>query len=208
MWLVVGVLFFLGIWVCCGNSKTSYPTQGSGAADLIRLKAEPAFATVKSPPPLPKLRARAVLPKPTYTFYFAATAFDKDGLESGYSNEVTYSTTNPMNPVTLAWDASISSNRPITYWIYQGGISGSYTNHYAAGTNLLLTLRPSLPKTNLLITVTTTGATNLAWAPSLRGPWTSLNSTNWMATNPPAPRYFRSVAKKAGSKVFISGQYQ
>lgn len=206
-WLVAAAVFFLGIWLCCAKGRVRYPTQGAGAADLLGLKEEPAFATLKSPP-VPKPRAVAVLPKPTYTFYFAATAFDRNGLESDYSNEVTYSTTNPMKAVTLAWDASISTNGPLTYWIYQGGASRSYTNHYAAGTNLALAVRPALPRTNLVLTVTTSGATDLSWAPTLRGPWTSLNATNWSDTNPPAPRYFRAVANKAGSKLFISRKYQ
>ena len=192
------------------SAFASSPTQGAGAADLVR-KAAP-IAPVQSSaignglsaiPALPTVNL-ILKPTTTQTWYFAATAVATNGLESDFSSEVSFSTTNRHVEVTLAWDPSPGTNTGLRYNIYTGGASRTYTNTTSAGTNLTLTvaLYPP-PLTNTLLTVTgTLGATNLAWASSLRGPWMLLGTTNYIGTNVPSPRFYRGVGKQ-GNKVTI-----
>jgi hypothetical protein len=140
----------------------------------------------------------ASLPLTLETNYFAVTAINTNCLESEFSNEVMFVRTNYVRAVTLAWDASPSPN--VTYLVYRGPAIRSYTNSYPAGTNLTLTiwLKPP-PMTNVVVTVTTTSATNLLRSSSL-GPlaiWNSLGKTNWMATNPPSPLFFRALGRNS-----------
>ena len=141
-------------------------------------------------------------------FYFAATATDGWGQESVFSREVVYGWTGGVHFVTLAWDRSLTTN-PITYRVYRGRSSGVYTRNFAAGDALVLTVPLfDYELSNLVLTVTTTNATNLAWASGLAGPWAKLNTTNWSITNPTVPRYFRAIGKKAGSTVKINARHQ
>lgn len=142
-----------------------------------------------------------------YPFYFAATAKDDFGRESDFSNEAEYGYSGTVRYVTLAWDRSPTTN-PVTYTIYKGRSSRSYTNSYPAGTNLTLTVPLfDYELSNLVVTVTTTNATNLAWASGLAGPWAKLNTTNWSITNPTALRYFRALGKN-GNTVNINARHQ
>jgi multisubunit Na+/H+ antiporter MnhC subunit len=199
---IVWALFVLAafLWIAHEASgktrRTQPPTQGSGAAALMA-----------KPVPGPSM---LVLPKiviKPQSFYFVATA-QAGGLESTNSNEVVYVRTNTsVQWVTLAWNRSPTLTTITNYMVYKGRVSGVYTNAYPAGTNLTLRV-PLFPPvlTNVVINVTTTGATNLAYASSLAGPWVKVGATNWTATNPPSPRYFRSM--KAGSRVYISSIWQ
>ena len=194
------------------SAIASSPTQGAAAADLVRkvahrsASAPLAIGTLQSamPPAVPQFAPRLVASVSTQTWYFAATAVATNGLESDYSSEVSFSTTNRHVAVTLAWDPSPGTNTGLRYNIYTGGASRTYTNTASAGTNLTLmvALYPP-PLTNTLLTVTgTLGATNLAWASSLRGPWMLLGTTNYTGTNVPSPRFYRGVGKQ-GNKVTI-----
>lgn len=152
------------------------------------------------------LMAPAVVPAPRVAvYYLTATARFSTGQESGYSNEVKYTNALRLATVELAWD-SYATN-VWQYTIYKGRASRSYTNSYSAGTNLTLRV-PLFPPvlTNVVITVSClSDGTNIAYASKPTGSWTMLNTTNWTATNPPAPRYFRSLGVK-GNAVTISVQ--
>jgi hypothetical protein len=198
------------------SAMASPPTQGAAAADLVRKVARrsaiapPATGALQSamPPAVPQLAPRLVSPVSTQTWYFAATAVATNGLESDFSSEVIFGTTNRHVAVTLAWDPSPGTNTGLRYNIYTGGASRTYTNTTSAGTNLTLTVSLYPPAlTNTLLTVTgTLGATNLAWASSLRGPWTLLGTTNYVGTNVPSPRFYRGVGKQ-GNKVTIKSTH-
>jgi hypothetical protein len=142
-------------------------------------------------------------------FFFSATATDQKGLTSDYSNEAIFTNywSNYLSSVSLAWDASITTNQISNYTVWQGTQSQAYVKSAKAGTNLTLKwqLVPP-PLTNLVVNVTTTG-TNLYRATTLKGPWTKLNTTNYFTTNPPASYLFRSKGK-SGNKVFIKASYQ
>ena len=156
----------------------------------------PALGSVGQVPPLPApvKSAAAAAPAITNRYVFAATAVDKFGLESDYSNEV--GCTN-LREVALAWDRSPGTNTVTNYFVYWGGTNWAYTTRWPAGTNLTVTLRsPNMvPRTNVVVTVTTTRATNLLAANSLRGPWLRLNATNWTRTNGISPQYWRAVGR-------------
>lgn len=137
----------------------------------------------------------AVIERPaTNRYCFAATATGTNGLESDFSNEVC--ATN-LRVVTLAWDKSPGTNAVTNYAVYWGGKNGTYTNKWQCGTNLTVTLRlPWVkPKTNCVVTLTTSKATNILAANSFKGPWVALNATNWTGTNPTSPQYWRAVGK-------------
>lgn len=138
----------------------------------------------------------AVVLPPRTNWWFVVTAL-RDGLESGFSNEV--STTNSLP--TLAWDRSDTN---CTYRVYRGTNSGQYNRSWDAGTNLLFTIPKDILLTNIVITVTTTG-TNLAYATTLKGPWTKYNKTTFKDTNPPT-RYWRGLGQ--GSKVVTTAVFQ
>lgn len=182
-------------------------SQGDGAAALIKKR------VVVSAAPMPPLPAAIVIPPDTNyaTFYFSATATDTNGLESDYSNEVVYTNrySSYSETVALAWDRSPGTNVITKYSVYYGGASRTYTNVTKAGTNLtaIVRLAPE-PPTNFVLTVTATGgATNIFWASSLKGTRMALNTTNYVATNLPAPRYFWGRGKR-GNQVLITGRWQ
>lgn len=153
--------------------------QGAGALALIS-------RSIVIPP-------RPILPP----YYFAATASNSFGV-SDFSNEVIYTRywKSGISEITLAWN---SSTNALTYWIHKGRTNRVYTISYPAGTNLFMTVPLAWPTlSNLVITVTCmNGGTNIAYSTSLAGPWTKLNTTNWSATNPPAPRYFRGIGARS-----------
>jgi len=71
------------------------------------------------------------------TYYFATTAYDTSGVESGYSNEVSgviqqTSTTTTQQPTTLAWDRS-TSPEVVGYKVRWGTEKGVYTNSLKVG---------------------------------------------------------------------------
>lgn len=163
----------------------SSPTQGAGARALVR----GARLSVSVPPPLP-----TVAPLPgTNRYYFVCTArlMDTNVAESAYSNELCWTNTAKTNVVGLGWSASASAaTNTILYRLYQGRVSGAYTNSQDAGTSLSASfvLMP-LPSTNTILTFTTSG-TNLAYSTNLakgvwtpyRPPVTSLSVTNIFKT--------------------------
>jgi len=178
--------------------KSAAVQQGDGASALIAK----AGSLVPAAPPGPT-------PKPIFPpFYFVVTATATNGLESNYSNEAIFTNTIPglKTNVTLGWDASVSDLPISNYTIFMGRVSGVYTNRFNAGTNLALSVSLYGPRlTNWILFVTTTNATNLAMSDSLSGPWTLLNTNNWTATNPPAPRFFLGVGESE-NRVMISHQ--
>lgn len=140
----------------------------------------------------------------TNLWFFAATATDKQGLESDFSSEVVLTnifSNSPISLVTLAWDKSSGTNVITNYTIYFGSAHTNYTNLTLVGTNLTGTVRVlPAPLTNTVLTVTTTG-TNLYRSSTLNGPWISLGRTSYAVTNSPSPFYFRS--RPSSSKVSI-----
>jgi hypothetical protein len=123
--------------------------------------------------------------------------------------------------ITLAWDPSPGTNIIASYQIYWGTSSHAYSNSVSAGlTNTATISIPAGPiyiaatavdenglesdfsneviysneapaKTNLQVTITTTG-TSILYARSVLGPWTATNRTALFWTNPIPPWYFRS----------------
>ena len=169
---LVSVLLIL----CCCSCSTFEPAR------QVALFLPP---TPPPPPPMPSvqsLRAAAALVVPIVTnrWYIAATA-QAGGLESDFSNEVSFATTNRtlVAPV-LAWDASPGTNVVTNYTLYYGPASGFYSNTASAGTNLTMTLWLLAPKTNRVVTI-------------------SANTTNWAPvtkTNPSGNVFVRAVATK------------
>jgi len=198
-WLIVliSLAIFL-VFKCGGAQRRATVTQGAGAQALI---AKTVASMPASGPTLP----RAVIPPGTNRYYFAATAMDNAGSESDYSTEVMFTNTARTSALTLAWDKSPGTNVITNYNVFWGRASRTYTNKQACGLSLTKTVQlVPPPLTNSVVTVTTTGATNLVWASSLKGPWTKLGVTNWTGTNIAGPRFFRAM--KAGSKVLIAGR--
>lgn len=198
-WLVALLILIWGVGLCAvavpRKRAASYPTQGSGAQALL----------ATAPPAAPSALALPKIVIAPATYYFAVTARDSNNNTSDFSNELIYLRTNAsVQTVKLAWDKSPGTNRIAEYIVWKGRASGNYTNSYSAGTNLTLTV-PLLPPalTNLVVTVTTGNATNLQYRAGFAGAWVMLGATNWTATNPPAPRYWRALGRK-GTIPFIS----
>lgn len=202
MWLIAALVFALGILICLAKS----PTQGAGAADLLKphgkrqqlSPGEPSNGNDSAPVFYP-------------VFHFAATATDTNGLESDFSNEAIfeYTSENPGRVATLAWDPSPGTNVITNYTIYFGRETRTYTNAVLAGTNLTYTVRflPAL-KTNVIVTVRAVTGTGLVWALSYSGHWWPVGSTTWTETNPVGPRYWRAVGKKSPGTVEIKAEWQ
>ncbi len=192
----LAVLAVICLLALCHRTIASVPTQGAAAADQL---AKPA-ASVLSAPPLPS----AVIPPDTNAavYYCSVTPLPTN---CG-SATLSYTNTAATNSITLAWntppagcDATNPPNPSLTGYLIQWGTqSGILTNgiftNTAAATNITIQIIPP-PLTNCLIIVTTTSATNLQLSPTIKGPWTLLNATNWSATNPPSPRYFRALGR-------------
>lgn len=141
--------------------------------------------------------------EPTYhPYYFVATAFSADNLESDYSEELKLSPTNYIETVTLAWDRVTNA---VSYTVYYGRASNVYTNSIDAHNTNLITIRlRSAPKTNCIVNVTTARATNLACAIKLNGSWTMLNRTNFTEINTQY-RFWKVFG--VNSKIYINKQY-
>ena len=193
------LLASFGVLLTRGGTK--YPTQGSGAKALLARARASASA-----PPLPP--ALIVVPV-TNRYYFAATATDNYGQVSDYSNETNLVRTGGWRTVTLAWDRSPGTNVITNYAVLWGGASRSYTNLVNAGTNLSKVVQVLPPMlTNIVVSVTTVNATNLAWAPAIKGLWTMVGATNYSVTNPASSRLFRAVGKKGSvPKLAIKGTW-
>lgn len=174
------------------NVHIVFPSQGSGAQGLTSPTTTTMAATKGPVPKIPFVEPV------TNTWYFAATATDKQGLESDYSEEISWSTTNQLPRVTLGWDPSPSTNVIVDYKVYVGPASRTYTNAYSAGANLTLTLNlyPPVP-TNFVVQVTSANATNLLWCSGLRQPWHLLGATNWAATNDFTRVFWKAVGRSS-----------
>lgn len=128
-------------------------------------------------------------------WYFAATATDIDGLESDFSDELSLTETSRIATVTLAWDQSVSwsPSNPLTYRVYCGGKSRTYTNIVEAGTNLSVTVRLARTLlTNRLVVVSST-STGMFYGDTMTGPWTYTSETNILTFNPSGNRFYRAV---------------
>jgi hypothetical protein len=175
-------LLIIGMMVATGAPALQSPKGSEAAASLARSSV------------LPPMPAIVIPPETNFTdYYFAATATDKSGLSSDYSNEAILRAfeSNAMQSVTLAWDASPGTNVITNYSVYQGAASANYTNIVNAGTNLTVTMRLApLAPTNLLVTVRC-ALTNL---PPL------------VLTNPPTSYYQAGASNMGGSKYLLRYQ--
>lgn len=192
-WLLWVIIALAAILFTIKSSADSFPTQGSGAHDLIR-KWKPRAESIPEP---------TTVLLPTYrNFYFAAIATNAIG-PSDLSNEAVYTRTSNVTFVTLKWDAPLADNVD-GYFLYWGKESGMYTNKTFVGTNLTATARiiPEMPS-NLVVTVSSTNSIDLEWSTSIRGPWSRMGSSNFTIMNPSGPRYYRPYGFKTNSHVFI-----
>jgi hypothetical protein len=97
--------------------------------------------------------------------------------------------TNPPANVTLAWNASpTTTNGPISYILYYGPASTTYTNTVLAGTNLTCTASNLVRGATYYFAVTAT-ATN-----GLESVFSNEVSTN-TAAPPPPPTVLRIIAR-------------
>ncbi len=201
--LFLSCLVFVSI--CMGTSKKRLSSPKGGEFLLASMVPTPSLQLVRDPPNLPMPHITSSDGIPFLLYYFAATATDTAGLESDYSNEVILVDTNFHRFVTLAWCPSPCTNVITNYIVYWGPAPHTYTNHISAGTNLDITIALWPPgPSNILVRVTSTGATNLAWATSFAGPWTKLNATNWTGTNVQGTRFWRALARTSGSRVYVT----
>jgi len=143
---------------------------------------------------------RAVVIVPSVrTYHCAATATGTNGLESDYSTEAVLVASNRVETVSCAWDAPAGSNAIAFYTLYQGTEAGCYTNSVTT-TNTQATIRisPAVP-TNLVLTITSVGLTNIAWRDGWKGSWRLLGATNLCVTNPVATslRLYRGLGRPA-----------
>ena len=166
-------------------ASSSFATVACRAVQSMLLSALICVAPQLYGQPLPPKVKTAIAG--TNTWFFAATAYSADGLESDYSSEVSVSNAPRNVNYTLAWDASIPSTNVAGYRIYQGAASRTYTNRIDVGTNLTASVQigKAMP-TNRIVTVLAMTATNSG------GPWSVF--TNWPAvivTNAPVNRYFK-----------------
>lgn len=197
-WMLWVIIALAAILLTIKASGDCYPTQGSGAYDLIRT---PSVRGTAIPEP-------SVVITPTYrNFYFAAIATNAYG-QSDFSNEAVYTRTSSVTFVTLKWDPPLTNNVD-GYFLYWGKSSGLYTNKTYWGTNLTATVRiiPEMPS-NLVVSVTESNASNMAWSSSPKGPWSTTGFSKYTTTNPVGPRYFRAYGSKNNSKVFITTKMQ
>lgn len=170
-------LWVLAVLLACVAVAFVFAANQAGAAEA---------------PPVPKAMPT---PAPNYrTWFFAATAKDKDGLESDFSDELSLTETSRIATVTLAWDQSVSwsPSNPLTYRVYCGGKSRTYTNIVEAGTNLTLSLRLTpVSKTNRIVHVSFANASKAWTATHLSGPWAEIAATNVTLTNPAPSQLWR-----------------
>lgn len=168
-------LWVLGALLACVAVAFVFAANQAGAAEA---------------PPVPKAMPT---PAPNYrTWFFAATAKDKDGLESDWSNELVWTNSVRARVVTLAWDASPSPG-VTNYAVYHGRASRTYTNTTLAGTNLSVSVRLARPLlTNRLVVVSST-STGMFYGDTMTGPWTYTSETNILTFNPSGNRFYRAV---------------
>lgn len=197
-WLLWVIIALAAILFTIKSSADSFPTQGSGAHDLIR-KWKPRAASIPEPTVI-------ILPT-SRNFYFAAIATNATG-QSDFSNEAVYTRTSSVTFVTMKWDPPLNNNVD-GYFLYWGKESGIYTNKTYVGTNLIAEARiiPENPS-NLVVSVTVSNATSVAWSSSPNGPWSTTGFSKYTSTNPIGPRYFRASGSKNNLKVFIGTTMQ
>lgn len=188
-------LALLAIGACLlVNVKVHGATQGDGARKLVRWARVSRMPT----PPLPASAAVRAVPS-VREEHFAATATGTNGLESDYSSEAVLRHTNRVETVTCTWDPPVGTNAIASYTLWHGPKAGAYTNSVKT-TNTQATLRisPAIP-TNLVLTVTSVGLTNIAWRDGWKGSWRLLGATNLCVTNPVAtsPRLFLGLGRPA-----------
>lgn len=171
VWLVLGV-----IGLCLmAHVKVHGATQGDGARLLVRWAKVSRMPT----PPLPTVAVVRAVPS-VREEHFAATATGTNGLESDYSSEAVLRHTNRVETVTCAWDPPVGTNAIASYTLWHGPKAGVYTNSVkTTNVQTMLRISPAIP-TNLVLTVTSVGLTNIAWCNRLNGNWALLGVTNFV----------------------------
>jgi len=188
--------------------KVHGATQGDGARLLVRWVKASQLPTPSLPPVPTAVRAVPVVREE----HFAATATGTNGLESDYSKEAVLTVSNRIQTVTCAWDAP-ESNAIAYYTLYQGTAAGCYTNSVKTPTTqATIQVNPPVPS-NLVVTVTSTGCTNLQYRQAVGATWTGwalLGRTNLEVTNPIyTAREWRGVGRPAAVKrVAITEDWQ
>lgn len=187
-------LALLAIGACLlVNVKVHGATQGDGARKLVR------WAKVIQMPTSPLAAPAASRTVPIVREeHFAVTATGATGLESDYSSEAVLLHTNRIQTVTCAWDPPDGTNTVALYTLYQGATTGTYTNSVQT-TNTQATIRISPPLlTNVVLTVTSIGLTNIAWCDKLKGRWALLGVTNFVTNAASAKSLlFRGLGRPA-----------
>ena len=176
-------LALLAIGACLlVNVKVHGATQGDGARLLVRW----AKVSRLPVPPLPPVPTAVRAVPSAREEHFAATATGTNGLTSDYSSEAVLIHTNRVETATCAWDPPTGTNAIAHYTLYHGRAAGTYTNSVTT-TNTQATIRisPAVP-TNLVLTITSVGLTNIAWRDGWKGSWRLLGATNLCVTNPVA----------------------
>lgn len=130
----------------------------------------------------------------TYTFYFAATEYTDVGLESLFSPEISWTvvvTNGNWAGLTLAWDRS-SDPSVVGYHLYEGMVSGQYTNMWDAGNSNQLSVilvpapPPPVPLRHFLKVSWKGNGTNIWGSYDLTRPWMPLSypTNTFTLTNP------------------------
>jgi len=191
IWLVVGIV---GLCLMT-HVKVHGATQGDGARLLVRW----AKVSRLPVPPLPPVPTAVRAVPSAREEHFAVTATGATGLESDYSSEAVLLHTNRIQTVTCAWDPPDGTNTVALYTLYQGTAAGCYTNSVRT-TNTQATIQINQPvPSNLVVTVTSVGLTNIAWRDGWKGNWRLLGATNLCVTNPAATsvRLYRGLGRPA-----------
>lgn len=181
------------VLACCWMVARGAPSQGDGARLLVR---QARASQINQSTLLP---AAIVVVPHVREYHFAATATDAGGLTSDFSTEAVLQVTNRIPTVTCAWDPPTGTNAIARYTLFQGPAAGTYTNSVTTtNTQATIEISPPVP-TNLVLTVTSVGLTNILWREGLKENWALLGATNLSVTNhaPTKLRLYRGLGKPA-----------
>lgn len=198
--VVLAVLWWVAETIARGApTKKSFPTQGSGAAALMAPTPKAPAPRILSAIPLPSV----TIPPPRNVTNTLAWDYPDLSTVTNFrlyrgSSPGHYAVSNLTGKVLTApfvWTLG-TSNWVVVTALSTNGLESEYSNEIRVPTLL----------TNLVITITTTNATNLLYTTRLGLPWTLLGATNFSDTNPPT-RFWRAVGKRR-SGLFIDRKWQ